>query len=187
MANNVLTKTAIANCMKDLMENHPFNKISVSDICRDCNINRKTFYYHFSDKYELLIWIFETDIISPTIETYSTFDNFEAAGALVTYLYHNKTFYRKAFELSGPNSLRDYLAKALKPTIEKVFGDDVDYDILPISDAFSDFIVSALLRWLSHYPVATPDAFMDQLISAGTVLSIKLSSILHFPTDGNLI
>lgn len=183
MANNVLTKTAIANCMKDLMESHPFSKISVSDICRDCNINRKTFYYHFSDKYELLIWVFETDIIRPIIDKYSTFDNFEAAGELVTYLYHHKTFYRKAFEITGPNSLRDYLAKALKPTIENVLGPDVNSDVLPISDAFTDFVVSALLRWLSHYPVAAPDEFMNQLISAGTVLSIKLSSILHFPSD----
>jgi probable dihydroxyacetone kinase regulator len=183
MANNVLTKTAIANCMKNLMENHPFSKISVSDICRDCNINRKTFYYHFSDKYELLIWIFETDIISPIIDKYSTFDNFEAAGELVTYLYHHKVFYCKAFEITGPNSIRDYLSKALRPTIGNVFGPDVDTNVLQISDAFTDFVVSALLRWLSHYPVTPPDEFMNQLISAGTVLSIKLSSILHLPSD----
>jgi len=183
MANNVLTKTAIANCMKDLMNRQPFNKISVSDICRDCQINRKTFYYHFSDKYELIIWIFETDIINPIIEKYSTFDNFEAAGELVEYLYENKVFYRKAFEVTGPHSIRDYLSNALKPTIEGFLGPDVDTEVLPISDAFTDFIVSALLRWLSHYPVAQPDDFMEQLISAGTVLSIKLASSLHFP-DG---
>lgn len=184
MANNILTKNAIAKCMKDLMKEHNFAKISVSDICRDCQINRKTFYYHFSDKYELVIWIFETDIINPIIEKYSTFDNFDAAGELVAYLYENRIFYRKAFEVTGPHSLRDYLSKALKPTIERFLGPDVNTEVLPISDAFTDFIVSALLRWLSHTPVAQPEIFMEQLISAGTVLSIKLASSLHFP-DGN--
>ena len=44
--------------MKKLMRQRPFEKISVSDICNDCGINRKSFYYHFRDKYDLVNWIF---------------------------------------------------------------------------------------------------------------------------------
>lgn len=181
MANNVLTKTAIATCMKNLMETESFNKISVSDICRDCSINRKTFYYHFADKYELLNWIFQTDIVDPVLDKWGTFANFDAANELVTYLYEHKTFYIKAFEITGPHSLRDYLSTVLRPTIETTLGSDFDNDVLPIAEALSDFVVSALLRWLSHYPVASPDEFMEQLIRVGTILSVKLAQTLHFP------
>ena len=31
----------------------PFDKISVIDICEGCGMNRKSFYYHFKDKYDL--------------------------------------------------------------------------------------------------------------------------------------
>ena len=39
--------------MKALMEERPFAKISVGDICERCGMNRKSFYYHFKDKYDL--------------------------------------------------------------------------------------------------------------------------------------
>ncbi|MGM9640637.1 MAG: TetR/AcrR family transcriptional regulator, partial [Faecousia sp.] len=35
--------------MKDLMNREPFAKISVGDICQACQMNRKSFYYHFRD------------------------------------------------------------------------------------------------------------------------------------------
>jgi len=181
MANNLLTKTAIASCMKELMETKSFNKISVSDICRVCQINRKTFYYHFADKYELLNWIFQTDVVNPVIKKWGTFGNFEAAEYFLQYMYDHQTFYTKAFELTGPHSLRDYLSTVLQPTIISAFGDDFDGDAYPFSDALADFIVSALLRWLSHYPVAPPDEFFQQLIGVGTMLSIRLAELLHFP------
>ena len=49
--------------MKNLMRGRPFEKISVSDICVECGINRKSFYYHFRDKYDLVNWIFYVGFI----------------------------------------------------------------------------------------------------------------------------
>ena len=40
-----------------------FEKISVSDICERCGMNRKSFYYHFKDKYDLVNWIFDTEFV----------------------------------------------------------------------------------------------------------------------------
>ena len=52
-ADSNLTKRALAAVMKELMEQMPFSKISVSDIAEQCGMNRKSFYYHFKDKYDL--------------------------------------------------------------------------------------------------------------------------------------
>ena len=49
-ADSNLTKRALAAAMKELMEQMPFSKISVSDIAGQCGMNRKSFYYHFKDK-----------------------------------------------------------------------------------------------------------------------------------------
>lgn len=40
-----------------LMRTRPISKISVKMLCEDADINRSTFYAHFSDPYELLRWI----------------------------------------------------------------------------------------------------------------------------------
>ena len=50
MADSNITKNALAASLKNLMREKPFEKISVSDICEACGMNRKSFYYHFKDK-----------------------------------------------------------------------------------------------------------------------------------------
>ena len=42
-ADSNLTKRALAATMKELMEQMPFSKISVSDIAEQCGMNRKSF------------------------------------------------------------------------------------------------------------------------------------------------
>ena len=56
------TKQAFADALRKLLEQKPFAKISVSHICEECGMNRKSFYYHFKDKYDLVNWIFDTEI-----------------------------------------------------------------------------------------------------------------------------
>lgn len=57
-----LTKQAIATAFLKRLDNRPIHQITVKDICRDCSINRQTFYYHFRDVYELCFWIMERDL-----------------------------------------------------------------------------------------------------------------------------
>ena len=43
MADSNITKKALADALKELMDTKPFHKISVSDICERCQMNRKSF------------------------------------------------------------------------------------------------------------------------------------------------
>ena len=63
MADSNITKRALATSLKELMAEQPFGKINVAQICERCNMNRKSFYYHFKDKYDLVNWIFDTEFI----------------------------------------------------------------------------------------------------------------------------
>lgn len=54
---SLTTKKAIFYALKDLLKTRPFNKITINDIAKHCNINRQTFYYHFLDKEDLVEWI----------------------------------------------------------------------------------------------------------------------------------
>lgn len=64
MADSNITKRALATSLKELMLEQPFDKINVAQICARCNMNRKSFYYHFKDKYDLVNWIFDTEFIA---------------------------------------------------------------------------------------------------------------------------
>ena len=56
-----ITKHALAQALKALTETLPFDKISVGNICAQCGLNRKSFNYHFKDKYDLVNWIYYTE------------------------------------------------------------------------------------------------------------------------------
>lgn len=57
------TKKALAASLKNQMEKKPLKKVTVNDIITDCNVNRKTFYYHFEDIYALLKWMLEQEAV----------------------------------------------------------------------------------------------------------------------------
>lgn len=56
------TKVLIAESFISLVESGDYRKVSVSDIVAASGKNRKTFYYHFSDKSRLVVWIFRWDL-----------------------------------------------------------------------------------------------------------------------------
>ena len=65
MAESILTKQAIAGSLKELCSVKAFDKISIGELTKKCGINRQTFYYHFTDKYALLNWIYASDLLEP--------------------------------------------------------------------------------------------------------------------------
>ena len=63
------TRDAILKTFEDMLEQIPFEKITVSAIIRECGISRNTFYYHFQDLYALLeFWLQQgfSKYIAPT-------------------------------------------------------------------------------------------------------------------------
>lgn len=68
MPDSSITKRALAAALKQLMSEKPLQKISVGDICETCSMNRKSFYYHFKDKYDLVNWIFYTEYPGQSVE-----------------------------------------------------------------------------------------------------------------------
>jgi AcrR family transcriptional regulator len=51
------TKTALKQSLLELMRDRPIEKITVKDICEKADINRGTFYAHYTDPYDLLTQI----------------------------------------------------------------------------------------------------------------------------------
>ena len=49
-----LTKKAIVESFVSLVSRKPLDKVTVKDIVEDCGITRNTFYYYFSDIYDIV-------------------------------------------------------------------------------------------------------------------------------------
>jgi probable dihydroxyacetone kinase regulator len=167
-ANSNITKQALAYSLKELMKEVPFDKIRIADICERCNMNRKSFYYHFKDKYDLLNWIFDTEFISfakNLSQAEEPDEHVDALQNICNYFYENRDFYRKALQTEGQNSFpehfREYVLPIMKLRIESLFGDSDDEFAL---NFFTDVAVGTTERWLLDKDCMPPDEFLDKLM-----------------------
>ena len=94
MSNSSVTKTMLGEGLKKVLKSKPFSKIVVDDIAEACGVSRGTFYYHFSDKYDLLRWVFSTEVL-PILSKYNKPDNWiEGYVELCKFMMKNKQFYQ---------------------------------------------------------------------------------------------
>lgn len=57
------TKKMLAATLKTLLQKKALSKITISEIVTTCQINRKTFYYHFNDIFDLLEWHLDQEML----------------------------------------------------------------------------------------------------------------------------
>ncbi|MDE6203969.1 MAG: TetR/AcrR family transcriptional regulator, partial [Lachnospiraceae bacterium] len=51
------TKLMLEDSLKKLLLHKTIDKITISDLTKDCGISRMSFYYHFKDIYDLAEWV----------------------------------------------------------------------------------------------------------------------------------
>ena len=85
----VLTNRMIKDALISLMDEKDFSKITISDICNRADVNRSTFYSHYTDTKQVLNEI-EDDILSrlPVVEDNSS-DLRLAIGNILSFVKDN--------------------------------------------------------------------------------------------------
>ena len=97
------TKKWIAGALRRLLVQKPIEQIRVTEICREAEIERPTFYYHFKDKYELMAWMFfqpaeHTDVLSV-----------ESAAQSMNRMRQDFIFYKRAYEDRSQSPMWAYM------------------------------------------------------------------------------
>lgn len=164
MADSNITKKALSTALRELMEETPFKKISVADICARCDMNRKSFYYHFRDKYDLVNWIFDTEFIS-LARNHANDDRWEFIEAMCCYFYENRAFYSKALQIKGQNSFSEHFRAFIHPLLRNRITDIVGTKDFPdmCVDFFVDGILCAMERWLMDKNCVPPSQFISSI------------------------
>ncbi len=161
MSESSITKKAYAAALKELMQEMPYEKITVGQICERYGMSRKSFYYHFKDKYDLVAWIFDEDFVS--LVRGKTLTSWEFLDTLCAYFYANKDFYQKVLKIQGQNCFSQHFEEFISPIIKKrmqfIFGEDEDIEPICI-DFIADGLVSIIKRWLLGKEDISSEKFM---------------------------
>lgn len=186
MAESNLTKKALAQALKELTQTQPFEKVGINDICNACHVSRKTFYYHFRDKYALAEWIFDTEIIE-LLQKCNLDDYSSMVLPICQYLYQNRTFYVSLMHYQGQNAFRAHFQDFLFSAVEKFLlpeyteidavadmgGIDADETQTFYAHFLADAILSAIYRWMSEGAKLPPEKFAALLKSTEVLIQIK--------------
>lgn len=101
------TKGMFAGELESMMATMPLSKVRVADLCAQCGVERRVFYYHFKDKYDLVAWMFERDH-SSAADGRAPYSE-ELYAEAHRKLWARRDFYRRAFEEDSQNSIFRYL------------------------------------------------------------------------------
>lgn len=183
------TKRALAASLKKLLSEKPLDSITVKDIAQDCQVNRQTFYYHFQDIYDLVEWIYTSEV-GAAIGDQKTYDTWQQGmTAIFQYILENRALVWRTYHSLSREHLERYLYRAsyalLIGVVEERARD------LPIRQEDKAFIahfykyafVGLVLDWIGAGMKETPQAIIDRLdlVIHGSIAE----ALQRFRTDGD--
>ncbi|MEF3318428.1 TetR-like C-terminal domain-containing protein [Peptoniphilus grossensis] len=186
MAKNY-TKDLIRKEFIRLLNKKKLHNITVTELAKACNIERKTFYYHYENLTELVKEIFDEEldiVIEEFNETLSWEESFISAAKfildnkkMVKHIYESDyriDLEKYIFSISG-EIMRNYVKRLGQNTKAK------DIDMKLIAYFYQCALSSALIKWVATGMKNDPKAItrrLGELMDGNILLSLKRSEKL---------
>ena len=103
------TRKAIMQTFLHILKNKPLDRITVKDICEQCEINRNTFYYYFKDIYDVLEAIFEDEVRLVMDEAKEGVTFHDAYARVAALILNNREAIMHIYASENGRVLRTYL------------------------------------------------------------------------------
>jgi AcrR family transcriptional regulator len=157
----------IIQALLELMGSKEYDKISVSEICRKADLDRRTFYRNFDSKNDVLEQYIKI-LSEEYLQMYASFDypsNYTAAKIFFEFWSQHLYFIRNMKSCGLSDFIFQRFEKFSKEHTELLIGDDVLK--LPVDYVFAYRIGgywNVMLTWATGETVLTPDE-MASIIS----------------------
>lgn len=152
-----LTKNMIRDVFVQMLNERPLHKITVTDIVTACDINRNTFYYYYSDIYDVVSEIFKTEL-QKVIDDYNDVNSWEESvlQTLKFALENKKAVYhiynsiqkekleKYMFDISG-NAMKRYVKRIIANHDIHASKGDIDIIVLFYQYALTEMFIN----WIS--------------------------------------
>lgn len=176
-----ITKQAIRESLVELMQQYPLTKISVKMICETADINRSTFYAHYTDQYDLLKKM-QQDVMSGFADQIFSQKFIEGSEQTVSvlaqileYAKANAPLFQVLLSEDGDLTFQNYLVQLVQQkTLEEIREDKrLDPSISKYLETFAiSGYVSLIRKWLEEGCVDEPGPLaelMTKLLFQGII------------------
>lgn len=182
------TKKMIRETFIKLLNERQLNKITVKDIATECEINRNTFYYYYSDVYAVLSEIFQTEL-QRVIDEYNDTLSWEESFIVATKfalenrraIYHvYNSMQREELENYIYNVAGNVMIRYVEKVSEGIAASSMDKNL--IASFYQCALTQMVLRWISSGMNENPEIIIrqiGQLFDGNILLSLKRSVALN--------
>ena len=164
-----ITKRALEQSLKNLLQQKPLSKITISDITEDCGISRMTFYYHFKNIYDLVEWACAEDA-ARALQNKKTYDTWQQGFVQIFHaVRENKVFVMNVYRCVNREQVEKYLVPLTDQLImgvitERAAGMTVrEADQQFIAQVYSYAFVGIMLDWIRDDMRADPEELVNRL------------------------
>lgn len=172
------TKHTLVDSLKKFMKKKPLSKITISEICNDCGMNRKTFYYHFEDINDMLRWMLEQEALTVVKQFDLPTDYEEVIHFIIDYVDANDHILNCVYDTMGREGMKCFFLSDFKNSISVIIEGIEKAMNISISSGYKQFLCDfytnalsgILLDWFLDRNARTKEEMIDYL-----VLTIKTS------------
>ena len=177
------TKAAIMNSFKDLLNKHSIDKVTVKEICDNSYVNRHTFYYYFTDIFDIFKHVIFEEL-SEEIAYNKTFDTWEV-GFLTTmnYLKQNSKIILNIYHSSYWPEANIFLSDMSNKLVGGVVRECIGKMKATLNKKDRDFIIDFyryvfngwMLDWVQKGMAEEPNAILRKLLMMVTDMSCAVA------------
>lgn len=183
------TKKLFAEALKKIILQKSFSKVTVSELIRECGVNRKTFYYHFSDVYDLLKWTLEQEAIDVVKNFDLIVDYEEAILFVLEYIKINNKFLNNIYDSLGRDELKRFFYTDFVGIVEIIIGKAEEETHNKLTDNsktflaafYTEAIAGTLVERIKHQDQQSKEELVTYI---STVFRSSLTSVVReFPNS----
>ncbi len=185
------TKKSLAAALKKAMEKKALSKVTVSELCAACNVNRKTFYYHFTDIYDLLKWMFEKEAIEIVKQFDMIVNTADAFRFIMEYVENNKHIINCAYDSMGYEELKRFFYTDINGLMLNVIKSGEDNLEISLDKDFEEYLAKfyteasagILIDWIKNRSNQDKETILQNLL---LIYRVSIPEILKSRAEQNL-
>ena len=161
------TEKSLIESFKKLLSKKPISKITIKELTDDCKISRMTFYYHFTDIYDLARYVSVQDALK--IEQLSGGNDKSHLISILNFFYDNKEITYNIYNGLKSGEALEYLIKMFEGVVSKLlYNNTINKKFTVVNLEFlKNYILNAVVgcvkKWFDNNMDENPNDVAEKL------------------------
>ena len=161
------TEKSLIESFKKLLSKKPISKITIKELTDDCKMSRMTFYYHFTDIYDLARYVSVQDALK--IEQLSGGNDKSHLISILNSFYDNKEITYNIYNGLKSGEVLEYLTKSFEGIVSKLlYNVAIDKKVTIVNIEFlKNYILNAVVgcvkKWFDNNMDENPNDVAEKL------------------------